>query len=86
MLSDDLLSNLLQFIVFLTNLLSVAAHRAEDSPVEKSESFWQGFSNVSETDEEDGNSPEGIDDGDKLRKSSLHCWQFGRLDSEPSVD
>ena len=62
---------LLQSIIFLTNLLPVAAHRAEDSPVKKSESFGQCFSNVSQADEEDGNSPEGIDDGDKLRKSSL---------------
>ena len=58
---------LLQFIIFLTNLLPVAAHRAEDSPVKKSESFGQCFSNVSQADEEDGNSPEGIDDGDKLK-------------------
>ena len=71
------------FIYISTNLLPVAAHRTEDSPVKKSESFWQCFSNVSQADEEDGNSPEGIDDGDKLRKSSLYRWQSGLQDSEP---
>ena len=57
--------------LFFPNLFPVAAHGAEDSPVKKSESFGQGFANVSQADEEDGNSPEGVDDGDKLRKSSL---------------
>lgn len=75
---------LLQFIIFLTNLLPVAAHRAEDSPVKKSESFGQCFSNVSQADEEDGNSPEGIDDGDKLK--NLHYIGdslLGYTQSEP---
>ena len=75
---------LLQFIIFLTNLLPVAAHRAEDSPVKKSESFGQCFSNVSQADEEDGNSPEGIDDCDKLK--NLHYIGDSLLDftqSEP---
>ena len=50
----------------LTYLLPVAAHRAEDSPVEKAESFGECFSNVTEANEEDRDTSEGVDNGDEL--------------------